>query len=155
VRRKLRRLEEAGSVHCRFVDDPAAVPDFLGTFISLFVESRGDKAAFMTAEMESFFRTMAAAMSQAGLLRPSVMELDGVPVAALMVFDYGGTVYLYNSSFDRRYSSLSVGVLSKALCIKDSIERGRRRFDFLRGGEQYKYHLGGREVPLYRCQIAL
>lgn len=155
VRRKLRRLEEAGSVRCRFIDDPEEVPSFLDTFVSLFAESRDDKAAFMTAEMETFFRSMAAAMSEAGLLRPSLMELDGVPVAALMVFDYGGTVYLYNSCFDPRYSSLSVGVLSKALCIKDSIERGRKRFDFLRGGEQYKYHLGGQEVPLYRCQIAL
>jgi CelD/BcsL family acetyltransferase involved in cellulose biosynthesis len=64
-------------------------------------------------------------------------------------------VYLYNSAYDPQYSSLSVGVLSKALNIKDSIERGKKRFDFLKGAEQYKYHLGGREVQLSSCQITI
>ena len=50
---------------------------------------------------------------------------------------------------------MSVGVLSKALCIRDSIERGKKRFDFLKGDEHYKYHLGGQEVQLYRCLIKL
>jgi CelD/BcsL family acetyltransferase involved in cellulose biosynthesis len=50
---------------------------------------------------------------------------------------------------------LSVGLLSKVLCIKDSIERGKKRFDFLKGREAYKYRLGGREVPIYNCQIVL
>ena len=109
----------------------------------------------MTDEMETFFRAVCGTMAEAGLLRPSILELDGVPVAALIVFDHNGTVYLYNSAFDPDYSALSVGVLSKALYIKDSIERGRRRFDFLKGSEQYKYHLGGQEVQLYRCQITL
>jgi len=62
-------------------------------------------------------------------------------------------VYLYNSAYDPEYSYLSVGILSKALYIKDSIQRGKKRFDFLKGSEHYKYHLGGREVPLYNCQI--
>jgi len=46
-------------------------------------------------------------------------------------------------------------LLSKALCIKDSIERKKKRFDFLKGREAYKYRLGGREVPICGCQIAL
>ncbi len=50
---------------------------------------------------------------------------------------------------------MSVGVLSKVLCIKDSIERGKKKFDFLKGDERYKYHLGGQEVRLYRCRIVI
>jgi len=46
-----------------------------------------------------------------------------------------------------------VGLLCKVLCIKDSIERGKKRFDFLKGQEAYKYRLGGREVPISNCQI--
>ena len=155
VRRKLRRLEEAGTVNYRFIDDVASVPGFMDIFLRQFTESRTDKAAFMTAEMEKFFRSMANAIFEGGLLRLSVLELDNSPVATLIAFDYNDVIYLYNSGYDPAYSSLSVGVLSKALCIKDSIERGKKRFDFLKGDEQYKYHLGGQEVQLYKCQVAL
>jgi CelD/BcsL family acetyltransferase involved in cellulose biosynthesis len=48
-----------------------------------------------------------------------------------------------------------VGLLCKVLCIKESIQEGKKRFDFLKGAETYKYHLGGGEVPLYSCQITI
>ena len=155
VRRKLRRLEEAGAVDFHFVEDTESMPGFMDLFLKQFVESRDDKAIFMTAQMEEFFRSMVDAIYKAGLLRPAVFELDDIPVAALIAFEYHDVTYLYNSAYDTSYSLLSVGVLSKALRIKDSIERGRKKFDFLKGDERYKYHLGGQEVQLYRCQITI
>jgi CelD/BcsL family acetyltransferase involved in cellulose biosynthesis len=155
VRRKLRRLEEAGTVNYHFIEDAALVSGFMDVFLKQFVESRTDKATFMTAGMERFFRSMVDAIFGVGLLRLSMLELDNITVATLIAFDYNDAVYLYNSGYDPAYSSLSVGVLSKALCIKDSIERGKKKFDFLKGDEQYKYHLGGQEVQLYKCQVAL
>ena len=74
----------------------------------------------MTANRESFFRSLAKAMTQVC-----------------------------------QYSSLSIGLISKILCIKDSIQRGRRKFDFLKGAEEYKYRLGGKEISRYDCQIFL
>jgi len=155
LRRKLRRLQKAGNIDYHFVEDSAAVHDIMDTFLKLFSKSRKEKAAFMTAPMESFFRSLAGTMAEAKLLRFSILELDTLPVAMDMCFDYNDSVYLYNSGYDPKYNSLSVGLLSKALLIKDSIHRGRKRFDFLKGRETYKYHLGGREVPLYSCQIII
>ena len=155
VRRKLRRLEEAGSINFHFVEKSESVPDFMEMFLKMFVESREDKAAFLTEEMAAFFKSMVKSMAEAGLLRSGVLELDSTPVAAIIAFDYNNTVYLYNSAYDPQYSFLSVGILSKALYLKDSIQRGKKRFDFLKGSEKYKYHLGGKEVQLYRCQIAI
>jgi CelD/BcsL family acetyltransferase involved in cellulose biosynthesis len=155
VRRKLRRLEEAGKIDYRFVTDINAVPAFMEVFLKMFVERRERKAAFLTPQMEGYFRDLATTMAKEGLLRGGILELDGIPVAAVFAFDYNGTVYLYNSGFDATKSHLSVGVLSKALLIKDSIERGRKVFSFLKGEERYKYHLGGIEVPLQKCRIAI
>ena len=107
----------------------------------------------MNSRMESFFRSMAGAMAEAGLLRLGILELDSQPVAMLMGFDYNGTMYLYNSAYNPEYDSLSVGLLSKALCIKESIQEGKKRFDFLKGNETYKYHLGGQKITLYNCKI--
>lgn len=155
VRRKLRRLSEAADVDYHVVEDSTAVHDAMDTFLKLFSESREDKATFMTARIESFFRLLADTMAEAGLLRLGILELDALPTAMVMCFEYNDCVYLYNSGYNPDYRALSVGLLSKALCIKDSIQRGKKRFDFLKGGEPYKYHLGGREIPLHSCQITI
>ena len=155
VKRKLRRLGETGKVNYRTVDDSSAVPDVMDAFLDMFSESREDKAAFMTAKMGSFFRSLAETMAEAGLLRLGVLELDMLPAAMVMCFDYNDCVYLYNSGYDPNYKSLSVGILSKVLCVKDSIQRDRKRLDFLKGKESYKYHLGGKEIPLYNCHIII
>jgi CelD/BcsL family acetyltransferase involved in cellulose biosynthesis len=155
VRRKLRRFWEAGDVNYRIVEDSESASQSIALFLKLFRESRQDKAIFLTARMESFFTSLAKAMSQAGLLRLGILELNALPVAAVMCFDYNRTVFLYNNGYDPQYSSLSPGLISKVLSIKDSIERGRRIFDFLKGAEEYKHRLGGEEITLYGCQIFL
>jgi len=155
VRRKLRRLSEAGKVDYRFVQDNAAVHDTMDTFLKMFTESRRDKATFLTARMESFFRSLAEAMAEAGLLRFGILELDSLPAAMIMCFVDHDCIYLYNSGYQPQYNSLSVGLLCKVLGIKESIQEGKKKFDFLKGDETYKYHLGGRKVPLYRCQITI
>ena len=155
VVRKLKRLSEAGKVDYYFVKDSEAVNNAMDTFLRMFSKSRKDKAAFLTARMESFFRSLGDIMAKIGLLRLGILELDAVPTAMVMCFDYNDCVYLYNSGYDPQYNTLSVGLLCKVLCIKESIREGKKRFDFLKGGEPYKYQLGGREVPLYRCQITI
>ena len=153
VRRKLRRLADEGKVAFRFIEGGSEVPAIMDTFFRMFVESRQDKAEFMTERMKSFFSLLAEGMAEAGLLKLGVLELDNRPLAEIMCFDYNDCIYLYNSGYDPEYTSLSAGLLSKVLAIKESIELGKKKFDFLKGAETYKYHLGGREVPLYRCQI--
>jgi CelD/BcsL family acetyltransferase involved in cellulose biosynthesis len=155
VRRKMRRLMEEGKIEYRFIDRSGALLPAMDTFFRMFVESRQDKAAFLTDRMKSYFNLLAEKMAEIGLLRLGVLELDGKPVAEIMCFDYNDCIYLYNSGYDPQYVALSAGLLSKVFAIKDSIEKGKKRFDFLKGAEMYKYRLGGKEVPLYRCQINL
>jgi CelD/BcsL family acetyltransferase involved in cellulose biosynthesis len=151
LNRKLRRLNEEGDLVHRTATD--ASQSDIDTFLRLFRDSRQDKAAFLTPQMESFFRSIGRAMAEQNLLRLNVMELNNKAVAATMCFDYKDTVYLYNSGYEPDYGWLSVGVISKALCIKAAIERHKKRFDFLKGDEAYKYHLGGQEKPLYSCSL--
>lgn len=153
VRRKLRRLDEAGEVKYRFIENTAEIPAFMEVFLNFFVESRADKAMFLTDHMNDFFRAMTLATSEVGLLRPGLLELNGIPVAAVLCFDYQDTIYLYNSGYDPEYRSLSVGIASKVLYIKDAIERGKKRFDFLKGNEHYKFQLGGEEIPIVECRV--
>src|SRR4030042_4018962 len=154
VNRKLRRLGEAGDVKYRMIEERDSLLDSMGLFLRMFRESRQDKAIFLTNRIESFFQSLAKAMARSGLLRFGILELNTSPVAVVMYFDYNNSVFLYNNGYDSKYSFLSVGLVSKILCIKDSVERGRGKFDFLKGAEEYKYRLGGKEITLYGCQIS-
>lgn len=155
VRRKMRRLNEEGTIVYRSIDKGEELAAALETFFKMFVESRQDKAAFLTEQMKEYFQQLTAAMADISLLKMGVLELDNKPIAAIMCFDYNGCIYLYNSGYDPQYVGLSAGLLSKVYAIKDSIEKGKKKFDFLKGAEPYKGHLGGKELPLYRCQIAI
>lgn len=155
VRRKLKRFWEQGQSSYRTIEDRGEVQDTMDLFLKFFRQSRSDKASFLTPRREAFFRAIAEKMALEHLLRIGILDLAGNPVAAIMYFDYNNVVYLYNSGYDPQYGSLGVGLISKILCIKDSTEKGRKRFDFLKGAEVYKYRLGGKEVPLQRCLIAL
>ena len=156
VRRKLRRLWESGKVEylCTLVGQKEAGA-YLDTFLRFFALSHEEKANFMTTQMESFFRSLADAMAEAELLRFGVIGIDGQTMAMIVGFDYNDALYLYNSAYDPAYGHLSVGLLSKVLCLKESIDRGRKKWDFLKGAEPYKYRIGGREIPLHSCRIVL
>ena len=155
VRRKLRRLWETGSAEHSCIEIGWEVEDALDIFFRLFSLSRDEKASFMNPKMESFFRSLAKAMAEIGLLRFGILKLDKIPAAMTMGFDYNGAHYLYNSAYNPQYNYLSLGVLCKVLCLKESIEKGRKKWNFLKGAEPYKYQLGGQEVPLYCCQIII
>lgn len=155
LRRKMRRLNEEGQIEYRFIEKGAELAPALETFFKMFVESRQDKADFLTEPMKQYFKLLVEKMAAIGQLKLGVLKLDGKPVAAVMCFDYGDCLYLYNSGYDPKYVSLSVGLLSKVYAIKDSIARGKKKFDFLKGPEPYKGYMVGKEVPLYRCRIGI
>ncbi len=155
VRRKLRRLWETGGVEHHCVEVNRQVEDYLDIFLNLFSLSKHDKASFMNQKREVFFRSLAKSMAEVGLLRLGILQLNKVPAAMTIGFDYDDSHYLYNSAYDPQFSYLSVGLLCKILCLKESIEKGKKKWNFLKGGEPYKYRLGGQEIPLYSCQITI
>lgn len=149
LRRKLRRLGGAGDVRVVEADGNALEKDF-EVFHELMAESREEKRDFMLPEREEFFRSIIEWAHSADFLRLQFLELNGEKVAAVLSFDYDGRRLLYNSGFRLEHGQLAVGLMLKALCIKDAIERGLTYFDFLRGAEPYKYHLGGKDTRLVR-----
>lgn len=155
IKRKMRRLQEAGPIDYRVVENEVDLPGALDVLINLMCRSREDKAAFMDEHRERFFRSLTEKMGEPGLVKFGLLEMDGRNVAAVMYFDYGQTTYLYNCGYDPAYGALSVGLVSKLCCIRQSIEGGKKVFDLLKGGESYKYRLGGKEMPLYSARIDL
>lgn len=153
LRRKIRKLEAAGEARQVTVTEEEGLEQQVEDFLRLMGNTNEDKAAFLTPERRRFFHLLAARAASRGALRLSFLELDGERMAACLVFDYAGVYMLYNSGYDPARSGFSVGLINKAFAIREAIELGRRRFDFLKGAERYKYALGGQDRSIYRVIV--
>jgi CelD/BcsL family acetyltransferase involved in cellulose biosynthesis len=153
LRRKQRRLQSLGALELRTYTSPSEVAEHVPQLMRFMVESRSDKANFLTEQMGRFFHEMSRTMAEEGLVRLYELELDGQAVASVLCFDQGGQLYLYNSGYDPAYAQHAVGLVSKALCMQDAVELNKHCVDFLRGREPYKYDLGAQDLTVYRCTV--
>lgn len=153
LRRKLRRMDAQTDWKWYSVTEPAQVAERLGEFISLMRMSRSDKDEFMTPDRERFFYNITQRMAELDQLKLYFLDMDGATVATSLCFDYRGTRLLYNSGYNLEYGYYSVGLLLNAMCLKDAIDQGLSYFDFLRGPEPYKAHLGGQQRSLYQMVV--
>lgn len=157
LRRKMRRFAESGDDGGEgavvALTSPADVAAALPEFIRLHVESREDKAEFMTPQMEHFFRHITDDLAAEGALRLYFLERDGHRLASILCLDTDDSLLLYNSGYDPAYAHASAGLVSKALCLREAIDAGKRRINFLRGTERYKYELGAEDQRVVRCRL--
>lgn len=149
LRRKIRRLERSTMATFRFATD-AEGPATLDRFFALHRLSRGQKADFMTPEVERFFRDIADALSPLGRLRLGVLRAHDEDAAVLFAFAYRGTLALYNAAYDPALASLSIGIVGHAWAIREAIAERFDTYDLLRGDEPYKYDLGATDRWLGR-----
>jgi CelD/BcsL family acetyltransferase involved in cellulose biosynthesis len=153
LRRKLRRLGELGELQMTAYTRVEDVEEHLPVLIRLMVESRSDKASFMSEQIGRFFHRMAPALAREGLVRLYELELNGSAIASVLCFDQAGRLFLYNSGYDPQYAQFAVGLGSKAMVLRDAIETGHHCVDFLRGHEPYKYDLGAVDRQIYKVTI--
>ena len=153
IRRKLGRAEREAITRWSVARDD--LDSALDMFIALHAKSAPDKNEFMTDRMQAFFRAISHTFQQQGWLQLVTLEMDGRPAASMLNFDYGADIMVYNSGYDpQEHAWLSPGIVLLAECIRHAIELGRSRFDFLRGGEEYKYRFGAQKTTVHRLLIS-
>ncbi|MBI5302845.1 MAG: GNAT family N-acetyltransferase [Chloroflexi bacterium] len=153
LRRKLRRIEEAPTKwYALGANDAVDAPTL--DFIELHKTSRPDKHLFMDTRMQGFFVEIARALRARGWLLLQFLEIEGARAAALMSFVYNNDVLVYNSGYDPiKYGAFSPGFVLFARSIQDAIQAQRRRYDFLRGSEEYKYRFGAKDTEVLELHI--
>lgn len=154
LRRKLRRLEKTVD-YSQYVcpNTEEEVERNMQEFFRLLKASSSGKSDFMTAQRERFFLHLATEFLHRKQFRLYMLAIGGVNVAACVCFNYADSFLLYNSGYDPQYSDLSVGLLNKALSIKDAITERKQFYNFLKGTERYKYNLGGTDEVVYNLEI--
>ncbi|RMG61586.1 MAG: GNAT family N-acetyltransferase [Deltaproteobacteria bacterium] len=156
LRRKLRRCRDhLGEVQVVEGGRNGDLENDLEEFVRLHRLSHPDKANFWRGRRREFFSLLARNFSRQGWLRLFFLFSPAVGgnVSALFVFDYNGDYLLYNSGFDPAFRKASPGLAIVAETIRTAIAEQKRRYDFLRGGERYKFDLGGVPRSVFRVEL--
>jgi CelD/BcsL family acetyltransferase involved in cellulose biosynthesis len=158
IRRKLRRAQGSeekvgwyfvGSAHGSGFDVAAEIEAFLD-----MMTLTPDKARFLTPVMREQFRAILRAAAENGWLHLAFLTVGGQRAAAYLSFDFGHRLYVYNSAIDPRFNALSAGWVLLGHLLQWAIENKRAAFDFMRGGEDYKFRFGAVAHQIYRVQVS-
>ncbi|CAN5793321.1 hypothetical protein BH24CHL8_BH24CHL8_01170 [soil metagenome] len=158
IRRKMRRAESAAPLEFRLVEPTPAAVD---AFIDLHQSRWGQEGLFPDTpggdRSRRFLHRLAeleAAEGDTRQLQLGRVEVGGRLIFATVGFDDGTTCYFYNAGMDPDARELSPGVTGTAAYVRDRLAAGRRRFDFLRGNEPYKYEWGAVDEPIHRLLVS-
>ena len=154
IRRKIRRAEVAGPIELTESRNPLG--DIEG-FTDLHQKRWSAEGLFPPTpggeRSRVFLRRMFEEFGLDGTLRLSFLSVGDRRVAAGLHFDDGETLSFYNAGIDPDAKPLSPGILLAAWYIRLAITLGRRRVDFLRGDEPYKYAWGAADEPIQRILV--
>jgi CelD/BcsL family acetyltransferase involved in cellulose biosynthesis len=115
----------------------------------------GRGGVFRKSRFAAFHDAVLPQLLAEGALELIWLQARGEPLAALYNFVWNGKVYNYQSG--RKVDlprGLRPGIVLHARAIRAAIEAGRREYDFLAGGEQYKKQLALAARPLVQVRAA-
>lgn len=151
IRRKLRRIHgTAKTIDWYIVNGRHDLDAEIEQFMRLMAASDPEKALFLKdASNLRFFKNIVPLAQERGWLQMNFLTVGEEPVAAYLNFVYGERVMVYNSGLNHQeYGQLSPGIVLLAYNIQYAIEKGYRKYDFLRGDESYKYRMGGKDTAV-------
>lgn len=152
LRRHLRRLDE-GEVELREVVDPDALGPAIGCWHELR-RRQWESAGREISPLHLAPRFTGFVLDCVRTLIPREQALvweftrHGEVIGAYVNFVDPDAFYWYLGGFDPRHTKLGLGKIAIGHGIRTSIEAGRRRYDFGRGAEPYKYWYGAVDRPL-------
>lgn len=152
LKRKIKRLE---TVKYEYIYSNNPNKDLFEEYVRLHRLSNSNKEQFMTDEMEQFFLDLLMLKDQFWKPVVNFLKVDGINTASILTFENDEAIFAYNSGYDQKFNFYSVGLLLHAFTIKRAIAEKKKKYDFLRGNERYKFDLGGKVMKLFRIKIIL
>jgi CelD/BcsL family acetyltransferase involved in cellulose biosynthesis len=116
-------------------------------------QKRSQSGVLEDPHIQKPHRLAAPGLLRADILRMYGMRLDGNLVGVYLGFVCGERASYYLSGFDPSVADLSPGMLLLAHAIAEAVREKAGCFDFLRGGEAYKYAWGAHDSHTYRRTI--
>lgn len=148
LRKHLRRLD-SGEVGLEVVGRDALGPAFARwrEFRRAQWDAQGKdiNPVHLAPHFTAFMQDATAALMPAGRAEMWEFTVAGEVVGAYVNFMDADAYHWYLGGFDPAHAKLGLGKIAIGHGIRTSIEAGRRRYDFGRGAEEYKYWYGSED----------
>src|SRR5437667_9844664 len=135
------------------IASPATLPAFLDAIVKLHSHrwsQDGLAGMFSDPAIRKFHRLVAPQLLEKGILRLYGLRAEGQLIAALYALFEKETAYYYLQGVDFGGRWVSPGTQILGAVIEDALREGKKKIDFLRGRESYKYLWGAFDQPTFR-----
>lgn len=135
-----RRLEKRGEVKIEVVDGSGDLEKAAEDFFRLHRwrwKARGQQGALAGPSLEYFHRRVMIKLSR--YCRVIFLVFQGRRVAVVYAYNFGDRFCSYLRGFDPGYADYRVGNIVILAAIDYAIGHGLKFYDFMRGGEDYKF----------------
>ena len=154
VRRRRRKLIQGRSAEYTDFrsDDPQQVLKTLFELHQKRSAEKGIDSSFARTEVLAFFRDLLNRLDPShGWLRG--IRCGGETVASFCGFVAGDKLSYYQLGYDPAWSEFSPGSVLLQETIREAFDRGMGEYNFLQGGEAFKYRWARQARPLYSVDL--
>jgi CelD/BcsL family acetyltransferase involved in cellulose biosynthesis len=148
VRRRKRRLDEAGDVVVRRADAGVDVDPAVDELLTLHDERWAERGGSdIRATEREAIRAFAHSAAAHGWLRLWLMHIGGRPAAAELAFRVGPRQVQFSSGFASEFAPRGVGIALMCVALQEAIETGVEEIDLGAGLSDYKIDYATDVVP--------
>lgn len=160
IQRKIKRYRSQSTKGHGFelkiiTSEPDLLPgleSFLAMYRNYFSQREG--TSHLTGEQfAAFRRELALKLARRGRLVLALLQANGEDVAGQLCFRHGAMCYEYNRCYDLDWKRENVGTALLWEVLRFCVAEGCRKYDFLRGLEQYKLDWGAKPRQHLRVRI--
>ena len=154
VNQQMRRIASSDfEVVC--FDKPESIEANWNLFVTLHQKRRteiGDEGCFQEDSFERFLRNASKDLAARDLCELSLVKYQGQPIGMQLCFLDSETTYYYQSGLDPEFREHQPGSMMIWHNIQQSIERGAKTYDMMRGDESYKARWKAKPKSAVRLQ---
>ncbi len=154
IRKEKRIRADRGALEYRLCREPRETAARMGDFWRLHDKlMRFRRFEPWDNARKSFYSDVAGKFAEKGWLDLSFLLVEGEAISASLGFSYGNRHYSYQGAWDPEYARYSPGNLHIYYDIRRAFEEKKSEFDFLTGGEPYKYQWTAEFRTNYRVYL--
>ena len=133
-------------------DLSAGLESFLAMYRNYFSQRAGT-SHLTGGQFCAFRRELAPKLARRGRLVLALLQVNGKDVAGQLCFRHGSMWYEYNRCYDLAWKRENVGTALLWEVLRFCVADGCKKYDFLRGLEQYKVDWGAKPRQQLRIRM--
>lgn len=142
LRRRTRKLFEDFRAKITILEDPCELETAVDELFQLHddrFKTKEEKSIFRADLRKDFHKKVSGYFLERDILKLFRLSVDNKTIASLYCYEFANKLFYFQFGMDPEWAKHSPGVVIMGQGIKYAIDKKLDYFDFMRGGEHYKF----------------